>query len=192
MNLFNLTVILCLAILIVGTVAFIIRSIGSAVHRLHTERRQIVGPDGTWTTRILWTHRKASLGIASTIFGWSPAPKKPKDETSKKGKRSWSWWDGADLFDELFLVLLAAIATVGLLVVAVVVLLLAVELALFVLLFFLFGGGRVLFRHPWTIEVVTPEGVHHEIQVKGLRETRETQLRIRQEIEAGVLQLVAV
>lgn len=191
MNLFNLTIILCLAILIVGTAAFVIRSIGSAIHRRHTERRQIVGPDGTWTTRILWTHRKASLGVASAVFGWSPTPKNSKAETSEKPKDS-SWWDGLDLFDEFFLVILAAIASVGLLVVALVVFLLAVELALFMLLFFLFGGGRVLFRHPWTIEVVTPEGVRHEVAVQGLRETRETQLKIRQEIEAGVLQLVAV
>lgn len=188
MDVLGVTLILCLACLVIGTVVFVIRSLGSAVHRRHVERRQIAGPDGIWTTRILWTPRKASLGVASAVFGWSPNIKKPK--VTNDGKSS--WWDGFDLFDELALVIMAALAALGLVVVAVVVVLLAVEFALFLMLFFLFGGGRILFRHPWTIEVVTPEGQIHEVQVAGLRETRETQLRMRQEIEAGVLQLVPV
>lgn len=177
---------LCLGVLAVSTLVFAVRSLGSALHSRHVERRQVVGPDGTWTTRILWTHRKASLGVASAVFGWKPKKKEEKEKTEAGS----SWWDAFDLFDELVLVVMAAIAAVGLIFVALIVVLLAVELALFVMLFLLFGAGRTLFRHPWTIEVVSPGGAIHEVEVRGLSETRETQLRIRREIEAGVLSLV--
>lgn len=176
----------CLAVLAVSIAVFALRGLGSALHSRHLERRQILGPDGTWTTRILWTPRKANLGVASAVFGWKPKKKEKKE----KAESDSSWWDAFDLFDELVLVVMAAVAAVGLIIVALVVVLLAVELALFVMLFLLFGAGRTLFRHPWTIEVVSPGGTIHEVEVRGLSETRETQLRIRQEIEAGVLSLV--
>lgn len=188
--------------LVVFTLLFIAQSIGSAIRRRHTERRQVTGPDGVWSTRIHWAHPKAGLGVAERVFKSVPVTSDDKNNNKKdsnndnqdnKGKKKRSgWWDLADLgdlFDEAFLIILGLLATVGLLLAGLVIVLLAIELAFFVLLFAILGSGRVLFRHPWTIEVIDPHGSKQLVAVEGLSETREAQLQIREQIAAGTLSL---
>jgi hypothetical protein len=84
----------------------------------------------------------------------------------------------------LIFIVVAVVAFLGF--VFVPLLLVVVDLAVVLLLAAALLLGRVLFRRPWTVEAIDPQGTSQEWKVVGWRASRELKADLRRRIEAGL------
>ena len=138
--------------------------------------------EGTWHVRRRWAPRR--LG-ADTLW------RRFRTRTRKVGRRTRDLGDlpdpgcAGDALEGLVLVVVVVVVVVFLLLVGIPFLIALGELLILVLL--ALGGvvGRVLFRRPWTVDAVAPDGTHHVWAVVGWRASGAARQHVADRVAAG-------